>query len=314
MKFDHVPVLKSESIECLKIKEGEVYVDGTLGFGGHFLAILDNLNNTGLAIGIDKDTSAIEYAKSKLSKYSNFKLIHGAHEDVKNLLDTENIDQISGALLDLGVSSYQLDDETRGFSYMKDADLDMRMDTEKNFTAYNVVNEYSMEKLIDIFFKYGEEKFSRRIAKKICECREIKPISSTLELADIIQSVVPRTRGAKSSHPAKRVFQAIRIEVNGELVGLEKTIKDLVSLLKDGGRLVVISFHSLEDRIVKLTFEELEGRCTCPKSLPQCVCNFKSYGKIITKKPIIANEKELELNPRAKSAKLRVFERNEVKF
>ena len=219
------------------------------------------------------------------------------------------IDEVDGILLDLGVSSYQLDEPSRGFSYMHDAPLDMRMNKDQEFTAYDVVNKYSEERLADIFFNYGEEKYSKSIARKIVDVRKTKEIETTYELVDVIKTAIPAKARNEKQHPAKRVFQAIRIEVNGELVDLENAIYDAVMRLKTGGRLLIITFHSLEDRIVKKTFENLQGKCTCPPDFPKCVCGFKSFGKVITKKPIIATGEELEKNPRSRSAKLRVFEK-----
>ena len=220
------------------------------------------------------------------------------------------IDTVDGILLDLGVSSYQLDEPSRGFSYMHDAPLDMRMNKDQEFTAYDVVNKYSEERLADIFFNYGEEKYSKSIARKIVDVRKTREIQTTYELVDVIKSAIPAKARNEKQHPAKRVFQAIRIEVNGELVDLENAICDAVMSLKQGGRLLIITFHSLEDRIVKKTFENLQGRCTCPSDFPKCVCGFKSYGKAVTRKPIVATDYELEQNPRSRSAKLRVFERS----
>lgn len=309
MEFKHVPVLLEKCIECLNIKKGGVYVDGTIGGGGHSLHILEKLNGTGKLIGIDRDKEALEHTKKRLSKYSNVIYVNNKHENIKDILEELNISKVDGILLDLGVSSYQLDEPSRGFSYMHDAPLDMRMNKEDNFTAYDIVNKYTEEKLKDIFFTYGEEKYSKSIARKIVESREKKSIETTFELVDIIKSAIPKRALNEKQHPAKRVFQAIRIEVNGELIELENTIFDAVKLLNSHGRLLIITFHSLEDRIVKKAFENLEGRCTCPKDFPKCVCGYTSFGKIITKKPLIANEKELLDNPRARSAKLRVFER-----
>ena len=309
MEFKHIPVLLEKCIECLNIKKGGVYVDGTLGGGGHSLHILKNLDGTGKLIGIDKDKEALKFTSEKFKDYSNVIYVNDKHENIKGILERLNIPEVDGILLDLGVSSYQLDEPSRGFSYMHDAKLDMRMNKDMDFTAYDVVNNYPEEKLIEIFFTYGEERYSKSIAKRIVEERKIKPIETTYELVDIIKSAIPKRALNEKQHPAKRVFQAIRIEVNGELVELENAIKDSVDVLKPGGRLLIITFHSLEDRIVKKTYENLEGRCTCPSDFPKCVCGFKSFGKIITKKPIVADEKELYENPRSRSAKLRVFEK-----
>ena len=309
MEFKHKAILLDECIENLNIKKDGIYVDGTLGGGGHSFSILRKLNNTGLLIGIDRDKDAINAATNKLKEYNNFKTVHDNNSNIANILKELNIDKIDGMLLDLGVSSYQLDEADRGFSYMHDAKLDMRMNREDNFSAYDVVNNYSEGKLAGIFKEYGEERYSKSIARKICEERKEKYIETTFELVDIIKSAMPKAALNEKQHPAKRVFQAIRIEVNEELIRLKKTIEDIVSVLSKNGRLVIITFHSLEDKIVKHTFEELEGRCTCPKDFPVCVCGYVSHGKIVTKKPIVCSEEELKENPRARSAKLRVFER-----
>lgn len=309
MEFKHKAILLDECIENLNIKKDGIYVDGTLGGGGHSFSILRKLNNTGLLIGIDRDKDAINAATNKLKEYNNFKTVHDNNSNIANILKELNIDKIDGMLLDLGVSSYQLDEADRGFSYMHDAKLDMRMNREDNFSAYDVVNNYSEGKLASIFKEYGEERYSKSIARKICEERKEKYIETTFELVDIIKSAMPKAALNEKQHPAKRVFQAIRIEVNEELIRLKKTIEDIVSVLSKNGRLVIITFHSLEDKIVKHTFEELEGRCTCPKDFPVCVCGYVSHGKIVTKKPIVCSEEELKENPRARSAKLRVFER-----
>lgn len=309
MEFKHKSVLLNECIENLNIRPNCVYVDGTLGGGGHSYHILKRLNDTGMLIGIDRDTDALKAASEKLSEFNNFKTVHDNHANIINILKELNINGVDGILLDLGVSSYQLDEADRGFSYMHNAKLDMRMNREDKISAYEVVNNYSEEQLFKIFLDYGEEKYSKSIARKICETRKTKEIENTFELVDIIKSAMPGKALNEKQHPAKRVFQAIRIEVNQELEKLKQAVIDSILSLNDGGRLAIITFHSLEDKIVKHAYEEMEGRCTCPKDFPVCVCNYKSYGKIINKKPIISNEEELEENPRARSAKLRVFER-----
>lgn len=309
MEFNHVPVLKDECIECLNVCKGEIYCDGTLGGGGHSFFILDKLDGTGRLIAIDRDLDAIEAAKKRLAKFDNVTYINDKHENISKILDNLNIDEVSGILLDLGVSSYQLDNEERGFSYMKDSPLDMRMNREDSLTAKTVINKYSESDLSKIFFEYGEEKYSKSIARNIVKAREEKEIDTTFELVDIIKQSMPKKALFEKQHPAKRVFQAIRIEVNGELVELKNTIESAVKKLKIGGRIVIITFHSLEDRIVKKTFEALEGRCTCPSGFPKCVCGAISYGKVLTKKPIEATQKELDENPRSRSAKVRAFER-----
>lgn len=309
MEFKHKSVLLDECIENLKIRKDCVYVDGTLGGGGHSYHILKALNGTGMLIGIDRDTDALQAASEKLKEFSNFKTVHDNHANIKNILERLELSGVDGILLDLGVSSYQLDEANRGFSYMHDAKLDMRMNREDELSAYEVVNNYSEEKLFRIFVDYGEEKFSRSIARKICQKRESKPIETTFELVDIIKSAMPSKALNEKQHPAKRVFQAIRIEVNQELEKLKQAVEDSILSLNDGGRLCIITFHSLEDKIVKHAYEEMEGRCTCPPNFPVCVCGYKSYGKIINKKPITSSDEELKENPRARSAKLRVFER-----
>ena len=278
------------------------------GGAGHSEEIVKRLSKKGLLIGIDRDDEALEAAKKRLEKYKNVKYIHGNHDDINILL--EDIGKVDGILLDLGVSSYQLDEKTRGFSYMENARLDMRMDKTQKLTAEDVVNEYSEEKLANIIYKYGEERFSRNIARNICKERQTKRIETTEELVNIIKNSIPKAK-QNSGHPAKRTFQAIRIEVNNELEPLYNTILNSIECLKENGRLAVITFHSLEDRAVKEAFIEAEGKCTCPKDLPYCVCNYKYYGKIITRKPILPSKEEQEENSRSKSAKLRIFERRE---
>ena len=278
------------------------------GGAGHSEEILKRLSNKGLLIGIDRDEEALEAAKKKLAEYENVKYIHGNHDEINNILSSIGIEKVDGILLDLGVSSYQLDERNRGFSYIGDAKLDMRMDKTKKLTAEDVVNEYPEEKLADIIYKYGEERFSRVIAKNICNQRKVKRIETTGELVEIIRNSIPKAK-QNDGHPAKRTFQAIRIEVNNELEPLYNTTLESIKLLKEHGRLAIITFHSLEDRSVKEAFIEAEGRCTCPKDLPYCVCGCKSYGKVITKKPILPSKEEQEENARSKSAKLRIFER-----
>ncbi len=309
MEFKHKSVLLEECIDGLNIKKDGIYVDGTLGGGGHSFHILEKLSPYGKLIGIDRDNEAIEAATNKLKDFDNKILYRGNHDDIKDILDKLSIEKVDGILMDLGVSSYQLDESSRGFSYMQDSRLDMRMDKESSLSAYDVVNKYSFEELVRIFKDYGEEKYSNSIARKICKVRETKSIDTTLQLVDIIKSSVPYKATLEKQHPAKRVFQAIRIEVNNELEGLKNTIIDCVDKLNTKGRLAIITFHSLEDRIVKQTYEQLQGKCTCPSDFPICVCGFKSYGKIITKKPIVSTKEELEENPRARSAKLRIFEK-----
>lgn len=282
------------------------------GGAGHSAEILKRLSNKGLLIGIDRDEDALEAARKKLINYKNVKYIHGNHDEIDKILLDIGIDKVDGILLDLGVSSYQLDEKERGFSYLGNATLDMRMDKSQDITAEDIVNDYTEEKLADIIYKYGEEKFSRSIAKNICIYRKEKRIETTDELVEIIKKSIPLSK-QNNGHPAKKTFQAIRIEVNNELEPLYNTILKSIQTLNENGRLAVITFHSLEDRAVKEAFIQAEGRCTCPKDLPYCVCNYKSYGKILTKKPILPSEDEQKENSRSKSAKLRIFERKEVK-
>lgn len=309
MEFKHIPVLLQECIDGLNIKENGIYVDGTLGGAGHSSKIVEKLSDNGLLIGIDRDTEALKSASEKLKKYNNVKYVHGNHDDIKTILEDLQIQEVDGILLDLGVSSYQLDEASRGFSYMQDAPLDMRMDKTSKLTAEYIVNNYEEEKLAKIIFEYGEEKFSRNIAKRICEYRKNKNIETTRELTEIIEKAIPGF-AKKEGHPAKRTFQAIRIEVNDEIKPLYKTVKNSIDVLKPGGRLCIITFHSLEDRAVKEAFSDAQGKCTCPGDLPYCVCGYKSLGKIITKKPILPTKEEMDENSRSKSAKLRIFEKS----
>lgn len=308
MEFKHEPVLLKECIQALNIKSDGIYVDGTLGGAGHSEEILKKLSEKGMLIGIDRDEEALKAASNRLSKYNNVKYIHGNHDDIKQILEELNIDKVDGILLDLGVSSYQLDEKSRGFSYITDAELDMRMDKEQKLTAREIVNTYSEEKLANIIWEYGEERFSRQIARNICKSREQKKIETTGELVEIIKKSIPLSK-QKDGHPAKRTFQAIRIEVNNEIQPLYNTILDCINCLNKNGRLAVLTFHSLEDRAVKKAYNEAEGKCTCPSDLPYCVCGAISQGKIINKKPIEATKEETERNSRAKSAKLRIFEK-----
>ena len=306
MEFNHKSVLLDESVDGLAIKENGIYVDGTMGGAGHSTEIIKRIGTKGLLIGIDRDEEAICVAKERLKDFSNVKFIHDNHDNIENILENLGIGKVDGILLDLGVSSYQLDERNRGFSYMGEADLDMRMDRTQNLTAKTVVNKYSEEEIANILWEYGEEKFSRRIAKNICEARKQKEIETTMELVKIVERSVPKTF---DGHPAKRTFQAIRIEVNDEIKPLYETVKKSIECLNPGGRLCIITFHSLEDRAVKNAYIDASGKCTCPPGLPYCVCGAKSYGKIITKKPILPSEEEMKENPRSKSAKLRIFER-----
>ena len=311
MEFKHKPVLLNECIEGLNIKPDGIYVDGTLGGAGHSKEILKRLDkNKGILIGIDRDEEALQAAKQNLLEYENVKYVHGNHDNIKEILESLKIDKVDGILLDLGVSSYQLDERNRGFSYLGNNELDMRMDKTQSLTAKKVVNTYSEEELANIIYEYGEERFSRQIAKNICIARKEKEIETTEELVKIIEKSMPAF-AKKEGHPAKRTFQAIRIEVNNEIKPLYNTARKCIELLKNEGRLCIITFHSLEDRAVKNAYIEAQGKCTCPKDLPYCVCGAKSFGKIMNKKPIIATEEEQEENSRSKSAKLRIFEKRE---
>ncbi len=309
MEFKHVSVLLNQCIEGLKIKEDGIYVDCTLGGAGHSYEILKCLSKNGRLIGIDQDMDAINAAKERLKEFSNFTAVHDNFYNITNVLHSLNIERVDGILMDLGVSSYQLDEASRGFSYMHDAPLDMRMNRENSFSAFQIVNEYSEKQLEDIIKNYGEERFAKRISSFIVKNREIKTINTTFELVDIIKSAIPAKFRREGPHPAKRTFQAIRIEVNKELEILKNAIEDSVQKLNTGGRIAIITFHSLEDRIVKTTFKKLQDPCECPKEFPICICGKESMLNIITKRPIEADEKELSDNPRSRSAKLRVGER-----
>lgn len=308
MKFEHKSVMLYECIEGLNIKQNGIYVDGTIGGAGHSKEILKILSNEGLLIGIDRDDDALTTAKENLKEFSNIKIIKGNHDDIEEILNDIGIEKVDGILLDLGVSSYQLDERNRGFSYLGENDLDMRMDQTQNLTAKEVVNTYTQEQLSNIIYEYGEERFSRQIAKNICEYRNQKEIQTTKELVQIIEKSIPKSK-QNDGHPAKRTFQAIRIEVNDEIKPLYETVKKCINCLKPQGRLCIITFHSLEDRAVKNAMIDAKGKCTCPPDLPYCVCGAKSQGNIITRKPIVATKKELEENSRSKSAKLRIFEK-----
>ena len=308
MEFYHIPVLRDECIEALDIKSDGIIVDGTLGGAGHSSEIVKRLAS-GRLIGIDQDSNAIEASKERLEEFGNVTFVNTNFKHIKQILSDLKIKEINGALLDLGVSSHQLDTPERGFSYQEDAPLDMRMDTRKSFSAHNVVNEYSEEKLSEIIFNYGEDRWAKRIAQFIVSEREKAMIKTTAELVRVIKKAVPQGARKDGPHPAKRTFQAIRIEVNGELAILKQAIEDFAEMLAPGGRLAIITFHSLEDRIVKNVFSSLSSGCTCPKEFPICVCGKEPVGKVITKKPIVASKTELCENPRARSAKLRVFEK-----
>lgn len=304
MEFKHKPVLLSQTLEALNIKQNGIYVDGTVGGGGHSIEILKKASGIKL-IAIDRDKEALNAAKKRLSNYENqIVFIHDNYKNIPDILNELNL-KADGILLDLGVSSYQIDNNARGFSFKHDAELDMRMNQSQNFSAKNVVNEWSEEELFKIISTYGEEKFAYKISKEIVKNR---PVNTTTELANIIDKALPLYKGRDLNSTLQRVFQAIRIEVNDELEGLNNLILKLPSVMNNSGRIAIISFHSLEDRIVKQAFKELSRECICPPSLPICVCNHKSKGKTITNKPIIATNEEIKENSRSTSAKLRIFE------
>lgn len=308
MNFEHISVLLKECIENLNIKEG-IYIDGTMGGAGHSKEIAKILAGKGKLICIDQDINAINVGKQRLKEFNNVIFVHNNFSDINNIYSQLKLDGIDGILLDLGVSSHQLDEANRGFSYMQDAPLDMRMDIRQSLSAYDVINSYDENTLYKIIKDYGEEKWAKRIAEFIVKERKNNAINTTFELVSVIKKAVPKGARIDGPHPAKRTFQAIRIEVNRELDILYNTINDMVNRLNVGGRLAIITFHSLEDRIVKNTFKELENPCVCPRDFPICACGKKSLGKVITRKPILPSDEELEKNHRARSAKLRVFEK-----
>lgn len=309
MAFKHVSIMLKECMQGLNINPNGIYVDGTLGGGGHSFKLLQYLDK-GRLIGIDQDTDALEAATQRLAIFGEkFTPVHNNYSELKSILETLEIERIDGFLLDLGVSSFQLDEAERGFSYMQDGKLDMRMNQSDEFTAYDVVNGYSASDLNRIIRAYGEENWASRIAEFIVKEREERPIETTYELVDVIKKAIPASARKDGPHPAKRTFQAIRIEVNNELGIIEKTIEDAVSVMNKGGRIAIITFHSLEDRIVKSTFKRLATGCVCPPEFPVCMCGLKPQIKLITRKPIVPSETEVEENPRARSAKLRIAEK-----
>lgn len=309
MEFKHKSVLLNETIDGLNIKPDGIYVDGTLGGGGHAYEVCRRLGEKGSIVGIDQDAAAIEAASARLKDFEEkVTIVRSNYCDMKSKLHELGIDKVDGIVLDLGVSSYQLDTAERGFSYREDAPLDMRMDTRQKMTARDIVNDYTEADLYRVIRDYGEDKFAKNIAKHIVQARAVKPVETTAELSEIIRVSIPMKFQKKSGHPAKRTFQAIRIELNRELDVLRDSLDDMIDLLNPGGRLCIITFHSLEDRIVKSAFRKNENPCTCPSDFPVCVCGKKSKGSIITKKPILPSEEELEYNSRSKSAKLRIFE------
>ncbi|NFG62133.1 16S rRNA (cytosine(1402)-N(4))-methyltransferase RsmH [Clostridium sp. CMCC3677] len=309
MEFKHISVLLNECLDALDIKENGIYVDCTLGGAGHSSYILERLSKDGVLIGIDQDRDALKAAKERLKRFENVKYVHSNFYDIDNILQNLDIPKVDGILMDLGVSSYQLDEGERGFSYMKDAPLDMRMNRDNDFSAYEIVNEYSEDELYKIIKNYGEERFAKRISNCIVNRRSENPIKTTMELVDIIKAAIPAKARREGPHPAKRTFQAIRIEVNSELKILNQTIEDGVNRLNPGGRMAIITFHSLEDRIVKLKFRELNDPCTCPKEFPMCICGKKPSVKLVSRKGIEPTKEEVEENPRSRSAKLRIIEK-----
>lgn len=309
MEFNHVSVLLNETIEGLNIKPDGIYADGTLGGAGHSYQIASKLNGLGRLIGFDQDEDAIKASTERLKEFKNVTIVRSNYRNMKEELNNRGIEKVDGILLDLGVSSYQLDTVSRGFSYKEEAPLDMRMDNRNEVTARDIVNNYSQGDLFRIIRDYGEDKFAANIAKHIVMNREAKPIETTTELAEIVKAAIPMKFRKQGGHPAKQTFQAIRIELNSELSVLKESLMDMIDLLNPNGRICIITFHSLEDRIVKNIFKEAEDPCTCPKNFPTCVCGKKSKGKVITRKPILPSEEELKLNSRSKSAKLRIFEK-----
>ena len=310
MEFSHQPVLLQETIENLKIKPEGIYVDGTIGGAGHAVEVCKRLSGSGRLIGIDQDADAIEAARNRLIQYKDrVTILRGNYCNLTEMLKQEGIQSVDGILLDLGVSSHQLDDAERGFTYREDVPLDMRMDRRQALSAREVVNDYDEGELYRIIRDYGEERFAQSIARHICRARQEQPIVTTGQLTEIIRASIPAKARAGGGHPAKRTFQAIRIEVNRELEVLQDSLEGMIDFLNDGGRICVITFHSLEDRIVKNIFRKAENPCTCPPDFPVCVCGKKPKGIVVTRKPIVPSEEEMETNTRSKSSKLRVFER-----
>ena len=310
MSFSHKSVLLEETIEGLCIKPDGIYVDGTLGGGGHALEVVKRLGESGRFFGIDQDEAAIAAASERLKEHSHkITIIRDNYENAVTDLKSNGVTGVDGIVLDLGVSSYQLDTVERGFSYKYDTTLDMRMDTRQAFSAKEIVNDYSQADLARIIRDYGEDKFANNIAKHIVRAREEAPIETTYQLNDIIKAAIPAKMRAEGGHPSKRTFQAIRIECNRELDVLKNSLEEMIGFLNPGGRICIITFHSLEDRIVKSIFKKQENPCTCPPNFPVCMCGKESMGKVVTRKPILPSEEELSENSRSKSAKLRIFER-----
>lgn len=312
-EFKHISIMPDEVIEYLNIKPDGIYVDGTLGGGGHAFLVAGRLSGQGRLIGIDQDGDAIRAAGERLADYRDrVEIVRDNYSSMRKILEDRSIDRVDGILLDLGVSSWQLDQGQRGFSYREDAPLDMRMDQRQDLTAADIVNDYSETDLFHVIRNYGEDPFAKNIAKHIVRARVEKPVETTGQLADIIKAAIPAKVRKGGGHPAKRTFQALRIEVNQELEVLKSSLEDMVDLLNDGGRICVITFHSLEDRIVKKTFRACENPCICPPEFPVCTCGKVSKGRVLTRKPILPDPNELEENSRARSAKLRVFERRMI--
>ena len=309
MEFYHEPIMLNEVLEGLNIVPSGVYLDCTLGGAGHSSEILKRLDSTGLLIGLDKDEEALAYSSKRLEKFENKRLIYADFKNAIEVLDELGIEEVDGVLIDLGISSHQIDSAERGFSFLKEGRLDMRMDRNNELSAYEIVNFYPKEKLEKILFEYGEESFARRIVQKIVEARKLRPIETTLELREIIESALPKKVVYKSGGASKKTFQALRIAVNGELDGLEEILEKLISRLKSHGRMCVLSFHSLEDRIVKNVFRREATDCLCPPGFPVCTCHHKASIRLITKKPLVAGEEEVLKNPRSSSAKLRIIEK-----
>ena len=311
MEFKHVSVLLQETVDGLNVKPDGIYVDGTLGGGGHSYEVCTRLGAKGSIIGIDQDEAAIEAASIRLKDFGEkVTIVRSNYCDMKSRLHELGIDKVDGIMLDLGVSSYQLDTADRGFSYREDAPLDMRMDQRSEMTARDIVNDYSEMDLYRVIRDYGEDKFAKNIARHIVRERAKRPIETTGELTEVIRHAIPMKFQKKTGHPAKRTFQAIRIELNRELDVIRESLDDMIDMLNPGGRLCIITFHSLEDRIVKSAFKKNENPCTCPSDFPVCVCGKVSKGRVITRKPILPSEEEMEVNSRSKSAKLRIFERS----
>ena len=308
-EFKHISVLFKETVDGLNVTPGGIYVDGTLGGAGHAKSVCEKMKGQGRFIGIDQDEDAIAAAGQRLKEFPFVTIVRNNYESMPSVLKSLGIEKVNGIMLDLGVSSYQLDTAERGFTYKADAPLDMRMDNRMEKTARNIVNEYSEMELFRMIRDYGEDQFAKNIAKHIVRMRQEKPIETTFELVEAIKAAIPAKIRMNTGHPAKKTFQAIRIELNRELEVLENTLDDMIDLLAPGGRLCIITFHSLEDRIVKVKMKENENPCTCPPSFPVCMCGKKSKGKVITRKPILPTEEELKMNSRSKSAKLRIFEK-----